>query len=64
MNSRLGQGSGAGMGGCLPHTEPAWALVPTAPPGIQGFAKQAAALTWKESDSGHQESWNESGGRD
>lgn len=30
------------------------------PPWIQGFAKQAA-LPWKESDSGRQESWNESG---
>lgn len=33
-------------------------LPPPAP--IQGFAKQAA-LAWKESDSGRQESWDESG---
>lgn len=46
---------------CLTYTQnPPWAQVPIPSPRIQGFAKQAA-LTWKESDSGRQESWNESG---
>lgn len=55
--------AGAGIwdrSGWLPASPIHRTQVPIPPPRIQGFAKQAA-LTWKESDSGRQESWNESG---